>query len=75
MERLRICDTPRTGCERISIRAKGYPIQRTCQSSASAEGGAVIDDSNYNKRYDIATAREAFARAMAVHGWDKITNK
>jgi ubiquitin-protein ligase len=32
-------------------------------------GGAVIDDCNYNKRYDMATAREAFARAMEIHKW------
>lgn len=34
-----------------------------------SEGDAVIDDCNYNKRYDMATAREAFARAMEVHKW------
>ena len=34
-----------------------------------SEGDAVIDDCNYNKRYDMATARDAFARAMEVHKW------
>lgn len=34
-----------------------------------SEGDAIIDECNYNERYDIDTARVAFARAMASHGW------
>ncbi len=34
-----------------------------------SEGDAVIDETNFNKRYDIETARTAFARAMATHNW------
>jgi ubiquitin-protein ligase len=39
-----------------------------------SQGDAVIDDCNYNKRYDMETAREAFARAMAVHKDDWLHN-
>lgn len=34
-----------------------------------SDGGADIDETNYNKKYNMADAKDAFARAMSVHGW------
>jgi len=35
-----------------------------------SDGGADIDETNYNKKYNMADAKEAFERAMKLHGWD-----
>jgi ubiquitin-protein ligase len=37
--------------------------------SVLSDGGAEIDHSNYNLKYTMEEAREAFARAMKVHNW------
>jgi ubiquitin-protein ligase len=37
--------------------------------SVLSDGGAEIDPSNFNKKYTMEEAREAFARAMKVHNW------
>lgn len=37
--------------------------------SVLVDGGAQIDESNFNRKYTMEEAREAFARAMAVHKW------
>lgn len=34
-----------------------------------SDGGAIIDESHYNYSYNADEAKEAFARAMANHGW------
>ena len=37
--------------------------------SVLSDGGAEIDASNFNKKYTMEEAREAFARAMKIHNW------
>lgn len=37
--------------------------------SVLSDGGAEIDNSNYNSKYTIEEAREAFSRAMKIHNW------
>jgi ubiquitin-conjugating enzyme E2 Q len=34
-----------------------------------SDGNALIDETCFNQRYNIAEAKDAFQRAMAVHGW------
>ena len=34
-----------------------------------SDGGAKIEEDGYGKRYGMAEAKDAFKRAMAVHGW------
>jgi len=36
---------------------------------AISDGGGEIDEFNYNKRYTMNEAIEAFKRVMSVHGW------
>jgi ubiquitin-conjugating enzyme E2 Q len=37
--------------------------------SVLSDGGAEIDTSNFNKKYTMEEARDAFARAMKIHNW------
>ena len=36
---------------------------------AISDGGGEIDEANFNKRYSMDEALEAFKRVMAAHGW------